>query len=441
MALSQSLSGTAPEASNDVEADLEAAERAGLKIGIKGRTVALLPVAAWLGAFGGYPANVQGVGAVAGFILLGLLQYRLIGTRFERRWHRYAFLSIDIAALGAIAAFMPLSTGGDVPQIIALRAYGAYYLFLLLGVATLSLSPGLVVWAGVATTAALWSAFLWIVSGMERTLSWADLPAGPSREEYLAVFLDPDFIGTGSRIEESAFILLTAGILAVAVQRARDVVRRHSQAERQRARVQQVFGRYVPAEVAGALLSDQEALAAQTRRASVLFVDIQGFTKFAEGRDPQQVIAVLNAYFDAVARTLSDHGGVVISFIGDAVMAAFNAPLPLEDHAASALRAAEALLDLTARETFEGESLQVRIGIATGPVAAGSVGGGGRQTYTIYGDTVNLAQRLEAKNKELNTQLLVCAETEAACAGNGLAEVGELPIRGRSGALRVFAPA
>ena len=74
-------------------------------------------------------------------------------------------------------------------------------------------------------------------------------------------------------------------------------------------------------------------------------------------------------------------------------------------------------------------------------MAAGSVGGGGRQTYTVYGDTVNLAQRLEAKNKELGTRLLVCGETRAACGGASLAEVGDLPIRGRSEAVRVFAPA
>ena len=441
MALSQSLSGIPSEKGDDVEAELAAAERAGLKTGIKGRTLALLPIAAWLGLSGSFPGNLYGVALVTGFILLGLLQFRLIGSRWERRWQRYAFLTVDIAALGALAAFMPLSTGGEVPQIIALRAYGVYYLFLVLGVAALSLSPGLVLWAGAATSVALWSAFLWIVSGMERTVSWADLPPGPSAQAYLDVFLDPDFIGIGNRIEETAFILLTAAVLAVAVRRAREVVRRHARAERQRARIREVFGRYVPAEVAGALLSDDGTLAAQTRPASILFVDIEGFTRFAEGRHPERVIAVLNAYFDSVAKTIGAQGGVVISFIGDAVLAAFNLPLPQPDYAARALAAAEALLALSARDSFDGEALKIRVGIATGPVAAGSVGGGGRQTYTVYGDTVNLAQRLEAKNKELGTRLLVCAETRAACGAEALTEVGEVPIRGRSEAVRVFAPA
>ena len=425
---------------DDVDAALAEAERAGLKIGIKGRTLALLPFVAWFAFSYNFPGNLYGALLVSAFILLGLLHLWLIDSRFDRVWHRYAFLTLDVAALGAVVAFLPPSTGGDVPQIITLRAYGVIYFFLLFGVAALSLSPGLVLWAGISSALALWAAFLWIVSGMERTVTWSDLPPGPNAEAYLEVFFDPDFIGLGNRFEEAAFMLVTAAILSVAVKRARDVVRRHALAERQRAQVRQVFGRYVPAEVAGALLSDDDAMAAQTRQASILFVDIEGFTRFAEDRDPERVIAVLNSYFDAVARTISEQGGVVISFIGDAVLAAFNLPVPQEHYADKALAAARALLALAEQERFEGETLRIRVGVATGPVAAGTVGGGGRRAYTLYGDTVNLAQRLEAKNKELGTRLLVCAETRATCTGAKLSEVGEVAIRGRNEAMRVFAP-
>ena len=256
---------------------------------------------------GNYPGNLYALLALAGFLAPGPLQLRLIGSRYDRVWHRYAFLTVDIAALGLIAAFMPLSTGGGVPQIIALRAYGVYYLFLVLGVATLSLSPRVVLWAGGVTVIVLWSAFGWILSGMESWVSWGNLPPSPSTQAYLDVFLHPDFVGFGNRITETVFVLLTAAMLAVAVSRAREVVR--ARAERQRARVQQVFGR-VPGEVADALLTDDGSLAAQTRPASILFVDIEGFTQFAEGRDSERVIAVLNAYFDRVARTIGEQGGV-----------------------------------------------------------------------------------------------------------------------------------
>ena len=153
------------------------------------------------------------------------------------------------------------------------------------------------------------------------------------------------------------------------------------------------------------------------------------------------MIALLNAFFDAVAAVVSHHGGVVIGFVGDGVIATFNLPVALPQAEASAVASANALLALASRQRFEGVELALRIGLATGPVAAGSVGGGGRQTYTVYGDTVNLAARLEAKNKELGTRLLLCEKTRAAVAQLPLREVGEITVKGRAQPVRVFAPA
>ena len=423
-----------------LDAGTAAAERAGLKLAIKGRTLVLLPIAAWLGLAGYFPGNLYGVALVGLFLGLGLLHYWLIASARERPWQRYAFLSLDVAALGALAALMPLSTGGDVPQIIAFRAYGVTYLFLVLAVAALSLSPGLVLWAGGATLLALWSAFGWIVMGMERRISWGDLPPGPSGAQYLEVFLDPDFIGIGNRIEESLFIALTAGILALAVRRARQLVRDRAAAERRRAQVQRVFGRYVPAQVAEALLAGDAALAAKTDTATVMFLDIEGFTAMSERSSPGEVIAILNTFFDSVSEVVSRYGGVVIGFVGDAVLATFNLPVALPAAETRALEAGRSLLDLVAQRHFEGEALAIRIGLATGPVAAGSVGGGGRQSYTVYGDTVNLAQRLEAKNKELGTRLLACETTRSGIGNEALEEVGVISVRGRRQPVRVFAP-
>ena len=423
-----------------VEADLAAAERAGLKLAIKGRSVALLPVAVWLGLAGNFPGNLYGLLLICFFLAWGLLHHWLLSSGRERRWQRYFFLTVDVAVLGAAAIFMPLSVGDAVPQIITFRAYGTTSLFLILAVAALSLSPGLVLWAGAACITVMWSVFLWIVQGMERTVTWGDLPPGPTREEYLAVFLDTDFIATGSRFGDSLFIGLAAIILAVAVRRARNLVRDRAAAERQRARVQRVFGRYVPEQVAAAILTDAAALGAKTDTATVMFLDIEGFTTLSEQRSPAEVIAILNAFFDGVAEVVSRHGGVVIGFVGDGVIATFNLPVALPAAEARALEAGRALLELVAGRRFEGMALAVRIGLATGPVAAGSVGGGGRQSYTVYGDTVNLAQRLEAKNKEFGTRLLACEHT---CAGAAavLREVGVISVKGRVQPVRVFAPA
>ncbi len=426
---------------SEVEAELAAAERAGLRLALIGRTLALLPFAAWYGWFGLQRDTYIGLATVSLFILAGLVHLTLILIRRERPWHRYAFLALDAAALGVLVVVTPLSPGGagEVPQILLFRAYGVYYLFLFLGVAALSLSPRLVLFAGAAVVATLWGVFLWIVSGMPRTLTWGDLPAGADRDTFIRILLDPDFIGLGNRVEESAVILATAGLLAVAVHRARNVVRARAAVEHQRQRIQAVFGQYVPPEVAGAILASETALVPQTRDASILFADIEGFTRLAERRTPADVIAFLNEFFDAATEVIGAHHGVVVSFVGDAVIAAFNAPADLPAHAAWATRAGRALLALVAERPFGGETLRLRVGIATGPVASGSVGGLRRQTWTVYGDTVNLAQRIEGLNRDFRTRLLVSEETaHAAALDSRFREVGTTPVRGRAAPVRLY---
>ena len=128
---------------SEVEAELAAAERAGLRLALIGRTLALLPFAAWYGWFGLQRDTYIGLATVSLFILAGLVHLTLILIRRERPWHRYAFLALDAVALGVLVVVTPLSPGGagEVPQILLFRAYGVYYLFLFLAVAALSMSP------------------------------------------------------------------------------------------------------------------------------------------------------------------------------------------------------------------------------------------------------------------------------------------------------------
>jgi class 3 adenylate cyclase len=132
---------------------------------------------------------------------------------------------------------------------------------------------------------------------------------------------------------------------------------------------------------------------------------------------------------------------VIIQFLGDGLMATFNAPLEDPEHAANGLRAALAI-EAQVRETeFEGVRLKVRIGVDTGPIAAGSVGGSGRQAFTVYGDTVNLASRLEALNKDHGTRILVSESTaEASGQRIGLTEIGTVAVRGKQRPVKLFSP-
>jgi len=431
----------APAGHDDVEADLARAERDGLAITLLARSAVLGVVALWLlyGVVAYRASTAIGLAIVLAYLAAGLVLLRYL-RQGGHRGAIYVFTAAEIAGIGVIAATLPLSVSGDVPQVMVFRAYNIGYFLLPVAVGALSLSPALVLFAGAMACVSLWGAYLWIVSGMERRVSWADFPAGGSAEDYMRVLLDPDFIGAGNRIEETIAIVAISGLIALAVNRARGVVRDRAVAERRRRRAQEVFGQYVPPEIASALLADQEAaLAPQTREASVVFADIEGFTRLSERREPAAVIATLNEYFDAATDAVTAQGGVVIGFPGDAVLAAFNIPLALENHAACAVRAGRALLALGDGRAFGGVRLRLRVGIATGPVAAGSVGGARRQTYTVYGDAVNLAQRLEALNKDLGTRLLTCGTTrERAGSPPDLREVGAIRIRGREETTRVF---
>ncbi len=424
----------------EVEADLDRAGRAGFRLAVIGRSVALGVVGLYYGYVLHWPSSLYALLGVSAFVALGLIPLTLLGTHHERIWHRYALFTADLAVFGAYMALLPLSSGDDVPQNLSFMR-GIALVFIIIAASFLTLSPALVLWTGAFAVAALWAATGWIMAGMERVITWSDLPPAPTREEFFAVVLNPDFFALQSRVMDSVVILAVTGIAALAVHRARDVVRARAAAEHQRNRVQRLFGQYVPEQVAAALIASGETLAPQTRQASVLFADIKDFTRLAESLAPADLISLLNRFFDAAAALVAEHGGVVINFVGDAMIIAFNAPLPATDHAARAVAAARALLNLAHAREFDGQKLALRIGVASGPVAAGSVGGAGRQTYTIYGDTVNLAQRLQVMTKDLATDCLICDATRAAAggSGHGIIANGTLPVRGREQPVAVFA--
>ena len=418
------------------EAAIAEAERAGLRLAIKGRLVAMAALSLWILLTGYFPASLIGFGAVLVFAGLGLLHHFLINSGRERRWHRFVFVSLDAAALGIIAISAPLSAGGDVPQIFAFRAFGLIYAILIIAVTSLSLSPSLVLWAGGSVVAALWAAFGWIVSGMSRTVSWWDLPEAPTREQYLQVFLDPDFIGTGTRVQESIIILCSAAIVALAVSRARHLVRTSVRAEAAR----ENLSRYVSPNLVEKLASAAEPFGPVRRQnAGILFVDIAGFTGFAEHREPEKVIAFLREFHRRMADAVFAHDGTVDDYVGDQVMAVFGTPEAAPDDALRAIRCAHAMRrsinDWNDERIRRGEGpVRVGIGVHYGPVVVGSTGTEARLKFAVVGATVNIASRLQSVTRERNCELIVSVAA-AKAAGVTAGEEGiaaSLAMRGHA---------
>lgn len=214
---------------------------------------------------------------------------------------------------------------------------------------------------------------------------------------------------------------------------------------RERAKIRDLFGKYVPENVARLLISDEGAAAPRQGVASVLFSDLAGFTAMSETMSPAEVVDTMNAFFSRAVEIIEAHQGIVAQFQGDAVVAVFNTPIADPDHAHHAVKAARRLAEAVASEQFHGHRLKIRIGVNTGPVVSGAVGASNRLSYTVHGDAVNLAARLEQMNKETGTTILVSeetqrlvAETHPHVAETRCREIGVMPVRGRAAAVTVF---
>jgi adenylate cyclase len=439
MALVQPGAMTDSATQTDINETFSAAERTGLKLAIKGRTIAVLLVGAGLAATRNEEGAFGYVMAILVFAGLGILHYLIIGSARDRNWIKYVFLSIDILLLSMAVAVVPPSPGIDLPQVFMYRFNIFPFYFIILGIAAFSFSPGLVLWAGLLGASGWIAAFARTASQMESFVSWIDIPADPTREQFLAVFMDEKFASLGSRLQEALIYLVVAILIAVVMHRARQTVRRQLEAERDMTAVSQMFGRFVPKAVADSMIKDKGALDPVERQATVLFTDLAGFTSLTEARGPRAIVDILNAYFDEATEIIGKHNGVVTQFQGDAILAIFNVPFEDPDHAQHAYDASIELIDMVAKKTFAGEKLSLRVGLNSGPLIAGNVGGGGRQTYTVHGDTVNLAARLEALNKDYGTSLLVSQMTVDQLINSALEKIGEAEIRGLSEPVGLFA--
>lgn len=418
---------------------LALAQRRGFQLAVLGRSAAVTALAFVFLAGYHYPANLQ---IWAGALLLGLgglIALWTLGRPLEQT-ARYVFFAVDAGLVSALIAFAPLSSGDDIPQNLVFLTSRVQYFYLVIAASILTLSSRLVLWTGACCIAGLGAATLHILQQMDHVVTFGDLPYAPSQSVFNSVVLNPNFVGTESRIEEALIMAALTGIAALAVRRAQSVVLARVAADEKHRHLQQQFGRYVPVSVISELEADGH-LKPQQKIATLLFADIEGFTALSENMSPSDVMRILNELFAAVGEVVAGHGGLVVNYVGDAVMASFNAPMPLEDHAYRAALAAREILKIVSQRKFSGSNVRLRIGIATGPVAVGTVGSRDRLVFTLYGDTVNVAQRLEALNKTLGTRCLICEATHAAISDRlmGLKPLGAQQVRNRKRPVEVHA--
>jgi adenylate cyclase len=239
-------------------------------------------------------------------------------------------------------------------------------------------------------------------------------------------------------------ILFAAGVCAYVIRRILHLVADATAEQLRRERLK----RYFSPDVAVLLATESGRVAEpQQREVSVLFCDLRGFTGLAEQLGASRVVALLNEYFERMVGAVFALEGTLDKYLGDGLMAYFGAPVPQPDHARRAVRCALAmqqrLAELNAERTTRGEPvLRMGIGVHTGPVLVGDIGATRRREYTIVGDTVNVAARLQALTKEMDAPILVSERTRAAVGDSiVMTPAGTVEIRGRTETLGVHVPA
>jgi adenylate cyclase len=215
----------------------------------------------------------------------------------------------------------------------------------------------------------------------------------------------------------------------------------------QRAFAQSALGKYLPADVAAAIMKDPDrlSLTGEKREIFCVFTDLEGFTKLSHAITPETVARLLNEYLDRLSDVVLEHGGTIDKFVGDAVVAFWGAPLSHPDDGERAARAAIALYE--AGEKFRVDMAEgvpplgmTRVGLHVGDAIVGNFGGEGRIQYTALGDSMNTAARLESANKSLRNGILFSAEAASRCDRDDLIPMGRVILRGRSRPVELFAP-
>jgi adenylate cyclase len=365
----------------------------------------------------GYPTMVP----LGGLVAITLLTLVLATSGRFRPWVLWVFTTLDVGLLTHCLVMLAAQSGQPVQ--LALETPVALLIFVFLATAAVRHRPFLILYTG----------GLFIANWMVIWL-WASYVGGDSWM--------PGTLTTN--LTNLAVVGLTAYALYVAVKRARRASTNAITEAHLRGNLSRYFSPQLVDEIAQA---GTAARSFRSQKAAILFVDLRGFTGFAEGMAADQVADFLNEYRRRIAEPIARHGGIIDKFIGDGAMAIFGVPEPCADDARHAVLAGLDLLSVIdrwrAERVAEGLSpVEIGIGIHYGDVIAGALGDEQRLEYTVVGDAVNAAARIERLTAELGAPLLVSADVLAAAPGLGeilqLPEPVTRPLRGRRQPIRLY---
>jgi len=358
-------------------------------------------------------------------VLVGLAQRRV--GRVGQSRAELALLFVDLLLMTLALLFPNPLADERVPTALIYQFEVFQYFYVLLAAGVLSYSWRTIVAIGNWTTG-LWmigAASVWWFGWQDPRVSEGAALMFPDSPD-LGVQMDPNLVHWDLRIQEAVVFLLVAGILAVTVRRYQNLVLDSAEMARARENLSRYFS---PTMVDELSRKDEPLGQVRTHDAAILFVDIVGFTAYADGRSPQEVIDTLRAFHREMEGEVFRHGGTLDKYLGDGLMASFGTPLPGDDDAVRALRCALAMVARmrvlnTARRADGRPEIDARFGLHYGQVVLGDIGAN-RLEFAVLGDTVNLASRLEALTRPLDVQ--VVASDAIVCAAGGAPELQRGP--------------
>lgn len=343
-------------------------------------------------------------------------------------WFLVVSIGVDMALLlGLIWSF---HLQYEQPPSFYLKAPTLLYLFIFIALRALRFEPGYVLLAGLVGAAGWLALVGFAVMG--------EAGGAMVTRDYV-VYLTSNSVLVGGEVDKVMSIMVVTAVLCVAIARARRLL------------IQSIFdssakedlSHFVPEGVASRIATAEGKLPTENREATMLFADVENFTSMSEGLSSDETVQTMNEYFALFSAAVEDHNGVVIFFQGDAIFAAFNLPADNPEHATCAVAAAVEVQRLLARHTFSiGKPLRARIGINTGVVTGGVIGAQKLSSYTLYGDAVNIAARLEQLNKKHATNILASARTVQLCDPQQFQfeSKGFDTVRGRTQSIEIFTP-
>ncbi len=317
------------------------------------------------------------------------------------------------------------------PPSFYLKSPTIMYVFIFIALRALRFDPRYIMTSGIAAIAGWGVLVWWVVSA---------IPSDPMITRNYVQYMTSNSVLIGAEIDKMVSMFLVTTVLCIAVVRAR---RSFFRAVLEQMAAQDL-SRFVSKEVAHRITSSDRQIQpgdGESRNATIIFTDIEGFSGVSENMTAQELAKTLNEYFGAMGEVIDRHGGVITLFEGDLMLITFNAVKDDPDHARNAIRTALEIEETARTRTFNGATLKTRCGINTGEITVGAVGAQDRLVFTVHGDNVNIAARLEQLNKEYGTYIMLGEATHHAVDGDyPCSLVCETQVKGRARPVKVYTP-